>query len=56
MVHSRFGGISIGFSKPVKVNGSSSTSSRLAATAGHFSRHLQMKVLRFASISCFASA
>ena len=44
------------FGKRVKVNSLSPASSRLSATALHFSRHLRMNALRFVSISCFVPA
>jgi hypothetical protein len=44
------------FGKRVKVNSLSPASSRLSATARHFSRHLRMNALRFASISGFVPA
>src|SRR5712672_1657206 len=44
------------FGKQVKVNNLSPASSRLAAAAGHFSRHLRMKAFRFAPISGLVSA
>src|ERR1019366_1677563 len=40
----------------VKVKSLSPASSRLAATAWHFTRHLRMNALRFASISGFEAA
>jgi len=44
------------FGNRVKVNSLSPASSRLSATARHFSRHLRMNALRFAAISGFESA
>ena len=44
------------FGKRVKVNILSPASSRLSATARHFSRHLRMNALHFASISGFVPA
>jgi hypothetical protein len=44
------------FGNRAKVNSLSPASSRLTATARHFSRHLRMNALRFAPISGFESA
>jgi len=42
--------------KRVKVNSLSPASSRLSATARHFSRHLRRKAFRRASTSCLVAA
>src|SRR4030088_349743 len=44
------------FGNRAKVKSLSLAASRLAATAWHFSRHLRMNALRFASISGFEAA